>query len=148
MREEENDKKTLIFDRSLFAGPYVFAPCTVTSNQHRSLIKQTAKTMSELNPNLTKFDYIFYVSTPPEICMKRINERGRPEESNLTLEYLEQLDFYYTKWYHLGFNPLICDEVVTLDGTLPVDKLSHEVISYLLDKLCDEIASCRSDGMC
>ena len=44
-------------------------------------------------------DVIFYLRTQPETCMKRLNQRGRPEEtSTISIEYLRKLHEFHEQW--------------------------------------------------
>ena len=48
-------------------------------------------------------DVIFYLRTEPETCMKRLNQRGRPEEtSTITIEYLHNLHDFHENWLIKG----------------------------------------------
>jgi thymidylate kinase len=53
---------------------------------------------------------ILYLRTPAEVCLQRIHERGRAEESNISLEYLLQLERLHDEW--LLDNP----KTIVLDG--------------------------------
>ena len=57
-------------------------------------------------------DVIFYLRTQPETCMKRLNQRGRPEEtSTITIEYLQKLHDFHEAW-------LIKENTMTAASTL------------------------------
>jgi len=43
-------------------------------------------------------DAILYMKTSPEICYERLKSRGRSEEANITLEYLEQIHRRHEEW--------------------------------------------------
>ncbi len=44
-------------------------------------------------------ELIFYLRTSPETCFKRLNERGRPEETNsISMEYLQNLHDLHESW--------------------------------------------------
>lgn len=45
-----------------------------------------------------KIDYIIYLRTNPEALLKRIQERGRDEEKNITIEHLRRIHSLYEKW--------------------------------------------------
>ncbi len=48
-------------------------------------------------------DVIFYLRTQPETCMKRLNQRGRPEEtSTITIDYLQSLHDFHERWLIKG----------------------------------------------
>ncbi len=44
-----------------------------------------------------KLSGIIYLETPAEVCINRIEQRGRKEEKSLSKEYLEQLDKFFKK---------------------------------------------------
>jgi deoxyadenosine/deoxycytidine kinase len=91
-----------IAERSIFADRYVFAEACYNN-----------KNMSDLEWNMyTKwFDWaiarkankiipsaIIYLKVDPLISFDRINQRGRFEEKNIPLEYLQSLDNYHNLW--------------------------------------------------
>jgi deoxyadenosine/deoxycytidine kinase len=55
-------------------------------------------------------DVILYLRTPAEVCLQRIHERGREEESGIPLDYLLQLEGLHDEW--LLDNP----KTILLDG--------------------------------
>ncbi len=56
---------------------------------------------------------IIYVNTTVSNCCKRINKRGRIEESKIPTRYLEQLDKQHKKWLSKTEIPII-----TVDGNI------------------------------
>ena len=48
--------------------------------------------------HLPEPDLLIYLIAPPEILLKRIEERGRAIESSITLDYLSLLDSFYDDW--------------------------------------------------
>jgi deoxyadenosine/deoxycytidine kinase len=59
------------------------------------ILEQSYKLLDEkFNP-----DYIIYLTATPELAYRRIKERGRPEESNITLEYLTKLDVLHNNLF-------------------------------------------------
>jgi deoxyadenosine/deoxycytidine kinase len=55
-------------------------------------------------------DVILYLRTPAQTCLERISERGRSEETGISLEYLEQLEKLHDEWL------LNHPQAVVLDG--------------------------------
>ena len=43
-------------------------------------------------------DLVVYLDAAPEICYRRIRERGRPEEKNLSVYDLRELHFSHELW--------------------------------------------------
>lgn len=60
-----------------------------------------------------KADGYIYLKTTPEICDKRINTRGRLEESKIPLEYLSQLHNKHEEWMNTTNKP-----VIEIDATI------------------------------
>ena len=50
-----------------------------------------------------------YLRCTPETAFKRIQKRGRDEEKNITLEYLNKLHKYHESWLNNTDNVLIID---------------------------------------
>ena len=57
-------------------------------------------------------DLILYLRTPAEVCLQRIRERGRVEESGIELDYLLQLESLHDEWLLDGGD----SRVAVLDG--------------------------------
>lgn len=51
-----------------------------------------------IEKNKCDLDIIFYLRSTPEICMERMKNRNRLEESNITIEYLQKLHNFHEKW--------------------------------------------------
>ena len=52
-----------------------------------------------MNQNIKMmYDGIIYLNVNPEKCYERIIKRGRPEESDLPLDYLKQIDLKHEQW--------------------------------------------------
>lgn len=45
-------------------------------------------------------NYFIYIQTDPEVCLERIKNRKRKEESNISLEYLKELHKYHENVYN------------------------------------------------
>ena len=97
---ERSDKNQVILERSIFCDRYVFA-----ENCYRTGLITLAE--HQLYRNMWDFvvshycdepDLIIYLRTPAEVCMERIRQRGREEESGMTLEYLRQLETLHDEW--------------------------------------------------
>lgn len=67
-------------------------------------------------------DHIFYLRTPAATCLERIARRGRPEEAEIELEFLDRLEEMYDKWL------LKRAGVTVLDGLKTTDKLVADVM--------------------
>ena len=67
-----------------------------------------------------------YIHTPPEVCYERMQQRNRPGEESVTLEYLQRIDFQYQNFLRYCERP-----VHTLDGTKPPAELLDEILRLL-----------------
>lgn len=75
----------------------------------------------------TKVDLIIYIRTKPELAMERLQSRGRPEEKNISTDYLKSIHELYDLW--LGFDAAA--PVITLDGSRSSSQILHELNTKL-----------------
>jgi len=68
-------------------------------------------------------DIVVYLKTNPNLCKERIISRGRPEEINIPLTYLQSLHEHYERWIEtLSANPY--RKVIIVDASLGFDDLT------------------------
>lgn len=76
-------------------------------------------------------DIIFYLRTNPEVCMRRVQERNRPEEvSSISLEYLKNLHIFHEKWLNSSIKNLHYYQptsVIIIDANQPVDNVYKSI---------------------
>jgi len=94
------DHDRVILERSIFCDRFVFA-----ENCYRTGLMSPVE--YQLYLGLWDFlvsnfcvepDLILYLRTPAQVCLQRIRDRGRGEESGITLEYLLQLERLHDRW--------------------------------------------------
>ncbi len=97
---QRTDHSQVILERSIFCDRYVFA-----ENCYRTGLFTLAEYQLYLGMwdfVVSKYcdepDLILYLRTPAEVCLQRIHERGREEESGIPLEYLQQLENLHDEW--------------------------------------------------
>jgi deoxyadenosine/deoxycytidine kinase len=78
---------------------------------------------------------VFYISTDPEICYQRINNRGRDYEKEIKLSYLQQLHDKYEDLYN---NPIDGCKVIILNGNSSIDELYNQV-EWVIPNLLNQI---------
>ena len=90
----------IILERSVYCDRFVFA-----ENGYRTGLFLLAE--YQLYCNMWDFmvangsvapDFILYLRTPAEVCLQRIQTRGREEERSISLEYLQQLEALHDEW--------------------------------------------------
>jgi deoxyadenosine/deoxycytidine kinase len=94
-----NHFKNAIVDRSIYEDGQIFAPALF----HSGKISQR-----DYDSYMALFDFItrtiptphllLYVKSSMESILSRIKSRGQDFDKNLTREYLEMINLYYTKW--------------------------------------------------
>lgn len=71
-------------------------------------------------------DMLIYLDVPSSICYDRIQLRGRKQEKNITIEYLDQIDHYYKEYINDMKKSLT--NVITIDcNTKSSKELAKEI---------------------
>jgi len=93
------DPRDAIADRSIYEDVKIFARALY---QQGSLSERDFRSFQRvfqlIAGSLPEPDLLIYLIAPPEILLKRIEERGREIESGISLEYLSLLDSFYDDW--------------------------------------------------
>jgi deoxyguanosine kinase len=112
----------------------LFSPVTITDyvfeksklfaylNLDDSEVLLFEKLYDLLTENVPRPDLVVYLQAPTEVLMKRIRARGRPEEDQLSEEYLAEVNRAYNYYFfHYGTTPLLVVNTTDLDFTRPED---------------------------
>ncbi|XP_074848139.1 deoxycytidine kinase [Carettochelys insculpta] len=99
---QEMANPVVFFERSVYSDRYIFASnlyesdCmnetewTIYQDWHEWMNKQFGQSL--------QLDGIIYLRATPEKCLNRIYLRGRDEEQEIPIEYLEKLHYKHESW--------------------------------------------------
>ncbi|XP_028596955.1 deoxyguanosine kinase, mitochondrial isoform X1 [Podarcis muralis] len=91
-----------VFERSIYSDRYVFAKNLFEIGHLAEIewaIYQDWHTfLQQAFGDQLDIHGFLYLRAPPEICMERLRQRGRPEEKGVQLRYLEQLHTQHEHW--------------------------------------------------
>ena len=74
------------------------------------------KLYSLLSETVPRPDLVVYLQAPTEVLVKRIRQRGRPEESHLSEEYLAEVNRAYNHYFfHYTQTPLLVVNTAEVD---------------------------------
>ncbi|KAM7078353.1 deoxyguanosine kinase, mitochondrial isoform 2-T2 [Molossus nigricans] len=127
------NKAVQIFERSVYSDRYIFAK-TLFENGSLSDVEWHiyqdwhSFLLQEFASRLQLHGFI-YLQATPQVCLKRLHQRGREEERGIELAYLEQLHSQHEAWLvhkttKLHFETLLNIPVLVLDVN---DDFSEEV---------------------
>lgn len=94
------DRNRVILERSIYCDRYVFAKNCYESGLFSKAEYQLYCSMWDfmVSQFCDEPDAIIYLRTPAEVCLDRIKDRGREEESEIPLDYLLQLEALHDDW--------------------------------------------------
>ena len=106
------DHRNVVLERSIYCDRYVFAKnCYQSGLMKKTEWQLYCKLWDWLESNwCAEPDKIVYLRTPAEVCLERIEARGRDEETTIPIEYLRDLETLHDEW--LTDNP----KAVMIDG--------------------------------
>ncbi len=106
------DHRNVVLERSIYCDRYVFAKnCYQSGLMKKTEWQLYCKLWDWLESNwCTEPDKIMYLRTPAEVCLERIEARGRSEETTIPIEYLRDLEVLHDEW--LIDNP----KAIVIDG--------------------------------
>jgi deoxyadenosine/deoxycytidine kinase len=101
--DQIDDTKSYVFiERSVFCDKNVFArscyETKIMSDIEWKIYNKWFDWMVQKYKEIFDRSYIIYLSTSPETAIKRINKRGREEETTITLEYIDMLNKKHEEW--------------------------------------------------
>ena len=84
----------IVTERSPDSVAHVFGKVTDMHPEEQRVLHELHNVVSNLYHN----DAIVYVKSDPHRCMERMRMRGRPEEANVSLEYLQKVHDAHEQW--------------------------------------------------
>lgn len=116
-----------LLQRNLFTqatiADYVFEKSRLFAylNLEDSELNVYEKLYTLLAEGVPRPDLVVYLQAPTEVLVRRIRQRGRPEESHLSEEYLAEVNRAYNHYFfHYTHTPLL------VVNTAEVDFVKHE----------------------
>jgi deoxyadenosine/deoxycytidine kinase len=105
--------KVIICERSLYADGNIFAKMLYDDGTMDDISYKIYRKMYENAVEDFPLTGVIYLTIPPDLCAKRIVQRGRSGEENIPLEYLEKCSKYHESWLNhkeLGFQLIKMNE--------------------------------------
>ncbi|XP_033834731.1 deoxycytidine kinase 2-like [Periophthalmus magnuspinnatus] len=147
LKLQESDKPVQFYERSVYSDRFVFASTlwesqSLTETEWSVYQDWHQWILDQFSPDLN-LDAIVYLRAKPERCMQRLLHRGREEEQDIPLEYLQQLHCKHEDWlYHrtlrVDFEYLNHIPILVLDVNQEFKNdriLQHELMDKVKDFL-------------
>ena len=97
-----------IYERSPYSSFYVFIENNknLLSKVEYAALEEHFKLLTEKPGIGFKPDLIIYLYTEPKTALKRLKQRGRLEEGNITLEFIEKIHRLHEEWLFENKRPV------------------------------------------
>jgi len=130
---QTKDKDRMV-ERSLYAQREVFIPLLYDGQKINAVEVHQLKEQIENSLLIEGVapQFIVYVKCPPEICFQRIQQRGRVEEKNIPIEYLQAIDKSLEKWL---IEEKKADLVIDNSGRQKMENIMKQLL--LCKKFCN-----------
>ena len=116
----------IITERSIETDKNVFAKMLYDEGMFNSIQWETYNYWFDTFKDISQVNMILYVKTNPIKCLERIHIRNRVEESNITLEYLDNCHKYHENWIKDSMT-----NIITIDGHNTIEFIQNEVSIYI-----------------
>jgi deoxyadenosine/deoxycytidine kinase len=111
------DKDHLLVERTLGAQKHVFIPLLHEKGYINTTEKATLDMMIDSLEYATDPDLIVFIKSSPNICLERVQKRGREAEKDIRVEYLRAVEEQYRVWESTAENSI---QIVTGDDNIEV----------------------------
>ncbi len=129
-------KEFCLIERSVYSGRYCFAEVAQEIGLMNGMEWILYKKLWDRE--ITRVAHapkgFIYLKTSAEVCLQRIEERGRFEEKPITLDYLQRIEKKYDDWFinKQGIDSIIANlPVLILDFTQDLAQNKHMQEQYL-----------------
>jgi deoxyadenosine/deoxycytidine kinase len=127
---QEKDNTVIIMERSPF---FIRNTFNKYISDNKLINPQEDNIIQELynkTDNIWKSNYYIYIRSSPEKCLERINNRGRENESELDIDYLNEIHLLHEKTYEEAIKRNMNIIIIDIeDKTL--EEISNEIIEYI-----------------
>lgn len=127
--------KYIFLDRSIETDLNVFSCMYIDNKTYSALEYSMFKKFYQIYQNYLKppnKQFYIYLKCSPEKSLERIKKRNRPEEANITLEYLQIIADYHNKWLDNKDKPN--NDVIIFDCENDF-KTNPEIIKQMIDAI-------------
>ena len=107
-----SNSQYIFLDRSLGTDKHVFELMLYDNGNINQLEHNIYNLWINFYSNYVRkytMNKIIYLKSTPEVCNERIKLRGREEEKNISIEYLNKLHNYHENWLNNKNNVLVLD---------------------------------------
>ncbi len=132
--QNEQELSIIISERSHFTDKEIFARTLYENGNICDLEMKLYLYWFNSLSAIHNYNKIIYVRTNSEIAYQRIRKRGRPEENDITLTFLEQIHDAHEQWLLNEHNR----QVLILDGNIDMNE-DQEVLKRHKQAILDFI---------
>jgi len=128
VKKTSNGPQIILTERSILTDKHIFADMLYRTGSLSLLEWKLYNSLFDMINQQQQVSAIIYISTSSPTSRSRIEKRGRPEEENITMKYLQELDRQHQSWMATTTLPVL---TLSTEADTPVDTNIQKIREFI-----------------
>lgn len=128
--QEKDNNSIIIMERSPYFIRNTFNKYIAKNNLINIQENNIMEELYNKTDIIWKSNYYIYIRSNPEKCLERINKRGRENENEISLDYLNEIHLLHEETYNEAKNKGMNIIIIDIENKT-LDEIANEIIKYI-----------------